>query len=106
MKNAFEALQITTNKQGEKLQAIAEMKSAVEALQIITNKQGEKLQAIAEMVQIVKTLKETSEKQSGRIENIEAQVHHAKGTLTAFKWIGAIIGVALTVLEIYKHFPR
>jgi len=87
-------------------QDIGGMKHAVEALEATTKKQGEKLEAIAEMVHIVKSLKETSEKQSGRIENIEGQVHQAKGTLTAFKWIGAIVGVVLIVLEIYKHFPK
>jgi hypothetical protein len=87
-------------------QDIGGIKHAVEALEATTQKQGEKLEAIAEMVHVVKSLKETSDKQSGRIENIEGQVHHAKGTLTAFKWIGAIVGVALTVLEIYKYFPK
>jgi hypothetical protein len=87
-------------------QDIGGMKHAVEALEATTNKQGEKLEAITEMVHIVKSLKETSEKQSGRIENIEGQVHQAKGTLTAFKWIGAIAGAALTAIEIYKYFPK
>ena len=87
-------------------QDIGGMKHAVEALEDTTNKQGEKLEAIAEMVDVVKSFKETSEKQSRRIDNIEGQVHQAKGTLTAFKWIGAIVGVVLTVLEIYKHFPK
>ena len=87
-------------------QDIGGMKHAVEALEDTTNKQGEKLEAIAEMVDVVKSFKETSEKQSRRIDNIEGQVHQAKGTLTAFKWIGAIVGVVLPVLEIYKHFPK
>src|SRR5579872_4650634 len=87
-------------------QDIGGLKSSIAALQATTNKQGENLEAIGEMMQIVKSLKETSERHSGRLESIETQVHRARRTLTVFAWIGAIVGVALTVVEIYKHFPK
>jgi hypothetical protein len=82
------------------------MKHAVEALEATTNQQGAKLDAIAEIALAVKSLQDTSGKQSGKIENLEGEVQLAKGTLTAFKWIGAIAVVLFTALEIYKHFLK